>query len=224
MLVLGIVIMLFTHNALKSRRARVSTDITRLSGQSSTKWIKPYVEKNVIGRVLVIAFDSGDLAITAALKHEVSQVVAVIRNSEDLQLAKEGALKMGVSNKIEFREGNLFDVVGDEYFDTIIFNPPDSWTFDWKTSDPTTSNLLSRPLWINEFYKRNEEMIKTFLMEAKRYLRPQGRILLKLIVRFGVFLTRGITPNQIKIDYDVEALEEIELGVEKIYVLTLSVH
>ena len=131
---------------------------------------------------------------------------------------------MGVSNKIEFREGNLFDVVGDEYFDTIIFNPPDSWTFDWKTSDPTTSNLLSRPLWINEFYKRNEEMIKTFLMEAKRYLRPQGRILLKLIVRFGVFLTRGITPNQIKIDYDVEALEEIELGVEKIYVLTLSVH
>lgn len=178
------------------------------------------------GRVLDIALGSGVLAIAAAQKPEVTRVVAVIMNPQSLEEARKNAYSAGVSEKIEFREGDLFQPVGDERFDYILFNPPDSFMPDVTSVDTySRDSMLGFTTWAPEFYRRIEELMRRFLKEARNYLRPGGRILLKLTVRPGLFLIKGITPKKIARDYEreyeVEVLEEVQLGFEKYLVLSL---
>ena len=204
-----------------------SPDVPRgshiITGITDYRWMLRHVERGVRGIVLDIAMGSGVLAIAAAQKPEVTRVVAVIMNPQDLGEAQENAVSAGVSDKLEFRQGDLFQPVGDERFDYILFNPPDSFTTDLSSADTYSwTGMLDRQLWRQEFYRRTEELIKRFLKEAKNHLKPGGRILLKLTVRTGLFLTKGVTPKKIKRDYEVEVLEKVELGFERLYILSLG--
>ncbi|MFB0543160.1 MAG: methyltransferase [Candidatus Bathyarchaeia archaeon] len=194
-----------------------------LAGYTDYRWLQRHVEREVRGRVLDIAIGSGVLAIAAAKKPEVRRVVAVIMNPKDLGEDRERAASASVSEKIVFRQGDLFQPVGEERFDYILFNPPDSFTPDKVSVDPySKEDMLDISIWHQEFYRRTEELIKRFLKEARNHLRPGGRILLKLTVRTGLFLTKGITPKKIERDYKVEILEEVELGFERFYILSLG--
>jgi release factor glutamine methyltransferase len=76
-----------------------------------------------------LAFDlgtgSGCMAIAVAVNCPGCRVVAADISAEALTTAKQNALTNGVAERIEFRRGNGFEVVGQgEQFDLIISNPP----------------------------------------------------------------------------------------------------
>ena len=94
-------------------------------------WMDSSLFAAVIGKeikpdefVLDLGTGSGIQGITAA--KQGARVVSVDINPEALKCAKENAVKHVVSDKIEFRQSDLFASVP-EKFDVILFNPPFRW-------------------------------------------------------------------------------------------------
>lgn len=206
-------------------------EVGQTRGYSDYLQLKDYVERDVKGFVLSIEISAAHLALVAAKKPEVSHVVAVLMNPEALTDFKNRATAQGISGKIEFREGNLFEPVEERGFDYIIFNPPE-FTPDLKAPwfMGTTRGTLESPsmfggganFWVREFYRRSEELIRRFLMEANHYLSPEGRILFKLDIKRAFYPFGTITVKKIAKDYAVEILEDTDLGFERIFILSLK--
>lgn len=116
------------------------------------------------GAVLEIGTGCGILAILAA-KSDAS-VVATDINPHAVENAKENAELNGVSDKVELRQGYLFEPIKpEEKFDLIIFNPP----YLPKEEEPEE--------WIDYSYS-SSEVIKEFLEEYKDFLKQGGKCLL----------------------------------------------
>lgn len=76
-------------------------------------------------RILDVGTGSGIIAISLAKYLKKSNIVAVDISSEALKIAEANAEKLGVSQRVEFRESDLLTVIeGDEPFDAIVSNPP----------------------------------------------------------------------------------------------------
>jgi release factor glutamine methyltransferase len=155
----------------------------------------------VEGIVLDMGTGSGIQAITAALKPQVTEVVAVDINPLALELAERNALKSGVREKIRLVKSSLFQEISGK-FDWIIFNPPylpsegeadeDSWSGGEKGS----------------------ETIENFLKKADKYLKKNGKILM-------VFSSLS-NLNLENLNYKVETLGEQKLFFENLMVVKLS--
>lgn len=154
-----------------------------------------YIKREASGLVLDLETGHGLTAITAARKPEVTRVVAVDMDPRALAEAMENAYSAGVWDKIEFRQGDLFDAVGDERFDYIVLNPP---------------YLSSRAF----------GLIRRFLKEAKDHLRPGGRILLTISTLDT--RTHEITQEEIERDYEVKVLETWMYSSERRLYLSLK--
>lgn len=77
------------------------------------------------GAVLDIGTGSGAIALSLALEGGFDSIVASDVSGDALEVARGNALRLGLSERVEFREGSLFDVVGaGERFDVIVSNPP----------------------------------------------------------------------------------------------------
>lgn len=142
------------------------------------KRIKHHINREVKGFVLDMETGIGVSAITAAKKPEVLHVVAVDVDQRNLDIAIENAKSAGVTEKIEFRRGDLFQAIGKEKFDYIILNPP----------------IRS---------SREYGLIRQFLREAKDYLNSDGRIILRITT-----YDKDITWDEIKRYYEIKILEK----------------
>ena len=80
------------------------------------------------GAPLAIAdIGTGSGAVALALARELPQarVVATDRSAEALAVAGENALRLGMAERIELRDGDLFAALGaEERFDVVASNPP----------------------------------------------------------------------------------------------------
>lgn len=85
-------------------------------------WLARNLVNNVHGNVLDVCTGSGIQAIISAKSADF--VVAVDIDSKALEIAGFNAFLNGVGGKINFREGDLYDVIEDEKFDYIVSNPP----------------------------------------------------------------------------------------------------
>jgi HemK-related putative methylase len=74
------------------------------------------------GRALDLGTGSGIGAVFAARRG--FRVVAVDLNPEAVRCARLNALLHGLEERIEVREGDLFDPAASETFDLVLFNPP----------------------------------------------------------------------------------------------------
>jgi SAM-dependent methyltransferase len=142
------------------------------------------IKKDARGVVLDLETGSGLTAICAAKKADVTKVVAIDDGEMALDVAKQKALWADtwvrhnrVSDKIEFRKGNLFQSVDqNERFDYIILNSP-------YVTSPT------------------RKVVEEFLREAKNHLNPDGTILALIPV-----IDRDIL-SEFEKDYDMKVLE-----------------
>jgi release factor glutamine methyltransferase len=94
-----------------------------------------------------------------------SRVVAVDINPEAVRCAQINVTRHLLEDKIDVRHGDLFESVGEETFDRIIFNPP--------FLKGTPSTPFEQALY-------GGDTIERFCSEAKRYLKENGEILLLL--------------------------------------------
>lgn len=110
------------------------TDHRGLIPRSETEMLVEFVldeihKKNLVSpSILDIGTGSGCIAISMAYKLQNSRVVAVDVSTEAIELAKENAVDLGFSEKVEFicldALNNEFNQSFSEGFDVIISNPP----------------------------------------------------------------------------------------------------
>ena len=159
------------------------------------------VKRLVKGIVLDMGTGSGIQAVTAAMRPEVSHVLAVDINPLAIEAAKWKARNIGVIDKMEFVVSDLFDNV-DGVFDWIVFNPP------YLSSE---GGLQDRT-W--DGGQGGADVIGRFLDDAMTHLRPGGSILLIVSSETDIELE--------KYGYKYLVEEETPLFFETLYCLKLS--
>ena len=76
-------------------------------------------------RILDVGTGSGNIAVAMAYQHRGARVVATDISTDALALAGKNASRHGVSGRIEFKRGDLFDSFdASDRFDFILSNPP----------------------------------------------------------------------------------------------------
>lgn len=113
--------MISIHKIRNNRAVRNKDDVWAILAYES-----PYISKKAIVKkgdlVLDLATGSGIIAIFCAEK--ARKVIATDINPRAINFARFNAILNNVENKIEFREGNLFEPVKGMRFDLIIWNGP----------------------------------------------------------------------------------------------------
>jgi len=119
--------------------------------------------------VLDVGSGCGLLAILAAQKAQ--KVVATDVNPYAVRCVMHNAFLNGVADKIEVRQGNLFDPVeARESFGVILFNAPYLPSEAWEEHD------LASQAWVGGESGRN--VIDRFIIKSPEYLKKNGTILL----------------------------------------------
>ena len=79
----------------------------------------------ILPKVVDVGTGSGCLALAIAKHHPSAKVIAIDISRDALDVARSNATKLGLADRVEFREGNLLAcVVNDGPFDLIVSNPP----------------------------------------------------------------------------------------------------
>lgn len=113
-------------------------------------------------RVLDMGTGSGIGALLAA--SQSSDVVAVDINPKAVTAAAANATRNGLANRITVLESDVFSAVNGS-FDLLLFDPPFRW-------------FKARDLLELSTADENYRALRTFMTQARQYLRPGGRILL----------------------------------------------
>lgn len=114
--------------------------------------------------ILDMGTGSGAMAIIAAQR--ASKVVAVDISPIAVGCARNNAAINKVADRVEIRQGNLFDAVkAEEKFSLIVFNPP--------FMDGSPSDWLETAM-----YDQDYLTLKQFFSEFPKFLTPNGRLLI----------------------------------------------
>lgn len=162
-----------------------------------------HMKPRVYGSVLDMGTGTGILAVTAASNSRVSRVVATDIDPETLSEAQKRAEGAGVSERIEFRIGNLFEGMKSDRFDWILFNPP------YLPSE----GPIDEASWSGG--ETGDEVIMNFLSSAVEHLNPRGAILMVYSSATKLNL------KELGDVYCYEVLEELSLFFERLYCLLL---
>lgn len=119
--------------------------------------------------VLELGTGCGILAVLVAKK--AKNVVAVDINPYAIECARKNAETNDVKDKIDFRQGDLFEPIKkDERFSLIIFNSP------YLPSEPGEEQTWSGKAWSGG--PNGRQVINRFIVDAPRWLADGGKILL----------------------------------------------
>ena len=96
-------------------------------------------------RILEIGTGSGAISIALAKEFPSASLVATDLSAKALAIAQENASRLGVDERIQFRQGDLFAPLGKESaFELIITNPPYIAEDDFPSLPPEVRNFEPR--------------------------------------------------------------------------------
>ena len=152
---------------------------------------------------------TGCIAIALAVKCPNAKIVATDISAEAITLAKENAVRNGVTERIEFFQGDRFATLPDDArFDLIISNPPYIPSAEIETLQPEVRDFDPRAALDGgadglDFYR-------LFAAQAKPFLKPDGKIMLEFgdgqaeAIR-NIFETEKWIVEAVKDDYSQRA-------------------
>ena len=128
-------------------------------------------------RILDIGTGSGAIALALALEIADVKVVATDISDTALNLAKKNAATLGLQDKIDFRQGNLFEPVKG-FFDMIVSNPPYITAKDYEELPVSVKAFEPREALFAgvsglEFYEK-------LIYQAAGFLQKNGWLLLEI--------------------------------------------
>ncbi len=94
--------------------------------------------------VLDIGTGSGAIAVSLAKQHTRATVTATDVSRDALEIARGNAATHGVGDRVQFREGSMFDPVAGETFDLIASNPPYITHAELETLDKSVKDFEPR--------------------------------------------------------------------------------
>jgi release factor glutamine methyltransferase len=128
-------------------------------------------------RILDIGTGSGAIALALAREITGAKVVATDISIAALNLAQKNAATLGLKEKIDFRQGNLFEPV-DGLFDIIVSNPPYIAANDYEELPASVKAFEPREaLFAGE---SGLEFYEKLIYQADGYLQKNGWLLLEI--------------------------------------------
>ena len=128
-------------------------------------------------RILEIGIGSGAIALALASEMTCVKIVATDISEAAINLAQKNAAALGLKEKIDFRQGNLFEPV-DDIFDIIVCNPPYIATEEYeklpagvKDYEPQEALLAG---------KSGLEFYEKLIYQATDFLKKNGWLLLEI--------------------------------------------
>ena len=128
-------------------------------------------------KILDIGTGSGAIALALALEITGAKVVATDISIAALNLAQKNAATLGLKEKIDFRQGNLFEPV-DGLFDIIVSNPPYISAQDYEKLPAGVKDYEPQDaLWPG---KSGLEFYEKLIYQAAGFLQKNGWLLLEI--------------------------------------------
>jgi release factor glutamine methyltransferase len=129
-----------------------------------------------VGRDLLdIGCGAGTLAVLAA-KAGARRIVATDINPLAVANASANVVRHAVADRVEIRQGDLFDPIGrEEKFDTVFWNAP----FHFVDAEAELT-MLQRAA-----FDPGYRAIRSYVREAHRYLKLGGRLFLQFSAAYG---------------------------------------
>jgi release factor glutamine methyltransferase len=128
-------------------------------------------------KILDIGTGSGAIAIVSALEITSAKVVATDISSAALNLAQKNAAALGLKDKIDFRQGDLFEPV-DGIFDIIICNPPYISVQDYEKLPAGVKNYEPQEALLAG--KSGLEFYEKLIYQAAGFLQKNGWLLMEI--------------------------------------------
>jgi len=135
-------------------------------------------EKQQGHRILDIGTGSGAIALALATEYPKAHVVATDISNEALQIAAANADRLQVTDRVELRQGDLFDPLApDERFDLVASNPPYLARAEAAALEPELRHEPEEALFAGE---DGLEMLRRLVAGAGGFLVSGGWLLLEL--------------------------------------------
>ena len=132
--------------------------------------------ENRESRIVDVGTGSGVIALSLAKKFPDAQIVAVDVSEDALALARENAIRLGLSGRLQLRKSNLLENL-DERFDLIVANLPYIATQDRHT---LSREVLHDPEVALFAGARADELLRELIEQAPARLRPGGLLALEI--------------------------------------------
>lgn len=151
---------------------------------------------NRAGRVLDLGTGSGAIAIALAHENPFLSIVASDHSPQALEVARRNAIRHGVDERISFLAMDLFSALacGREPFDCIISNPPYVGEEEFPALAPEVRHYEPGPALLGGGSKGTDTICR-ILVEAPRFMKPGGFILLEIGHGQAELLEREISEN-----------------------------
>jgi release factor glutamine methyltransferase len=134
-------------------------------------------------RIADIGTGSGCMAISLALQFPEARIVATDLSSDALELAARNAARHAVSERVELREGSLFEPFrGHEEaaFDVIASNPPYIPDHEWEGGDVEPGVKKYVPSGALRGGRDGLDVIRPLVADSAEYLRPGGLLVIEI--------------------------------------------
>jgi release factor glutamine methyltransferase len=130
-------------------------------------------------RILDIGTGSGAIALALASELPDSRITATDVSLAALEVGRKNSERLGLSNRLDFRHGDLFGAAFDgEVFDLIVSNPPYIRSAEFGSLAPEIRHW--EPLLALDGGKDGLDFYRRLAVEADRYLVDSGFIVVEI--------------------------------------------
>ncbi len=130
-------------------------------------------------RVVDVGTGSGCLALACASRHKTARFVAIDLSPEALDVARTNAAKLGLADRVEFRQGDLLGPVdGEGPFEVILSNPPYIPTAAIAGLEPGVAD--HEPRLALDGGADGLRVVDRLIAEAVPLLKPGGHLILEI--------------------------------------------
>ncbi|MEX2214455.1 MAG: peptide chain release factor N(5)-glutamine methyltransferase [Phycisphaeraceae bacterium] len=121
---------------------------------------------------------SGIIAIALAKHLPGCHVIATDISDEALAIAKENAQAHGVTQHIDFHQGNLLEPLGVQRVRYLVSNPPYISDAEWAQVEPNVKDY--EPERALRGGADGLQLIRPLIAQAKRFIEPPGQLVLEI--------------------------------------------
>jgi release factor glutamine methyltransferase len=168
---------------------------TELLGYETLSIVRSLQKAGRSATIMDICTGAGNVVLGVMAHEPQCKAYGSDLSSEALELAKKNADNLGLKEKVDFRQGNLFEPFNSEDFwgkvDVVCCNPPYISSNKVATLDPEISQYEPQMAFDGGPY--GVSLLMRIIREAPRFLKPESFLCIEVGVGQGEFVTRLLT-------------------------------